>query len=66
MQSAIEESLRATAVETKSTATVSKEDTSKKSTVSSKFGTIGSLQKDEENSDEEGNGLVLVINRKYR
>jgi hypothetical protein len=66
MQSAIEESLRATAVETKSTATVSKEDTSKKSTVSSKFGTIGSLQKDEENSDEEGNALVLVINRKYR
>jgi hypothetical protein len=52
MQSAIEESLRATATETKPTAAVSKGDSTKKST--SKFGTIGVLQKDEDSSDEEG------------
>jgi len=52
MQSAIEESLRATATETKPTAAVSKGDNTKKST--SKFGTIGILQKDEDSSDEEG------------
>ncbi len=50
MQSAIEESLRASATETKSTATAS----SKQSAVSSKFGTLGSLQKDEDSSEEEG------------
>jgi hypothetical protein len=54
MQSAIEESLRAGATDTKSAATVSKEGTSKKPTVTSKFGTIGDLQKEEVNSDEEG------------
>jgi hypothetical protein len=52
MQSAIEESLRAGAAETKATA--SKGDTNKKSTVPSKFGTIGSLQKEEDSSEEEG------------
>ena len=56
MQSAIEESLRASATESKSSATVSKGDTSKKPAASSKFGTIGGLQKEEEggSSDEEG------------
>jgi hypothetical protein len=52
MQTAIEDSLRASAAEAK--ATVSKEDTSKKSTVPSKFGTIGGLHKDEDSSEEEG------------
>ena len=50
MQSAIEESLRASA----SAVTVSKGDTNKKPTASSKFGTIGGLQNDENSSDEEG------------
>jgi len=54
MQSAIEESLRASATETKPTVTVSKADTSKTSAASSKFGTLGALQKDEHSSDEEG------------
>ncbi len=54
MQNAIEESLRATAAAGKSTATGSKEDTTKKPTASSKFGTIGGLQKDDESSEEEG------------
>lgn len=54
MQSAIEESLRASAAETKSTGAVSKEDKSKKPVVPSKFGTIGGLQKDEDSSEEEG------------
>jgi len=54
MQTAIEDSLRASAAEAKATATVSKGDTNKKSTVPSKFGTIGSLQKDEDSSEEEG------------
>lgn len=58
MQSAIEESLRNTAAEAKSTGAVSKGDANKKQTVPSKFGTIGGLQKDEESSDEEG----LLIN----
>jgi hypothetical protein len=52
MQSAIEESLRVTAAATKSTG--SKEDTDKKSTVASKFGTISSLQKQDDSSEEEG------------
>jgi hypothetical protein len=57
MQSAIEESLRASGTDTKSAApaaVVSKGDTSKKPAVPSKFGTIGALQKEENSSDEEG------------
>lgn len=52
LQNAIEESLRSTA----SAAAVSKKETEKKPVTSSKFGTIGNLQKDEEqdSSDEEG------------
>ena len=50
MQSAIEESLRANESAEKSTG-----DTSKKpAALPSRFGTIGSLQDEEEDSDEEG------------
>ncbi|CAF3343861.1 unnamed protein product [Rotaria sp. Silwood1] len=53
IQNAIDESLRASA--TKSTSAVSKDDKSKSSSASSsKFGTIGSLHKEGESSDEEG------------
>ncbi|CAF4312044.1 unnamed protein product [Rotaria sp. Silwood2] len=56
MQTAIDESLRASAAATKSTSAVSKEDKNKNSSASSssKFGTIGSLHKEEESSEEEG------------
>jgi hypothetical protein len=54
MQSAIEESLRAHAVEAKPVGATSKGDTAKKSAAPSKFGTIGGLQNDEDSSEEEG------------
>lgn len=55
MQTAIEESIRASGAESKSTGATSKGNTSKTPVAPSKFGTIGALQKDEqEDSDEEG------------
>ena len=54
MQTAIEESIRASGTEPKSTGAVSKEDASKKPAAPSRFGTIGGLQKEENSSDEEG------------
>lgn len=54
MQTAIEESIRASETGSKSTGAVSKEGASKKPAVPSKFGTIGGLQKEENSSDEEG------------
>ncbi|CAF4344183.1 unnamed protein product, partial [Rotaria socialis] len=52
MQTAIDESLRISGAATKSTAAGSKVD--KNPSASSKFGTIGGLQKEENSSDEEG------------
>ena len=52
MQAAIDESLRISAAAAKSATTASKGD--KNPSVSSKFGTIGGLQKEENSSDEEG------------
>ncbi|UJR33483.1 hypothetical protein I4U23_020928 [Adineta vaga] len=55
MQSAIEESLRAHPGAGKSAGAVPKDDSSKKPTAPpSKFGTIGGLHNEEEDSDEEG------------
>ncbi|CAF0758751.1 unnamed protein product [Rotaria sordida] len=56
MQTAIDESLRASAAATKSISTGSKDDKNKNTSgsSSSKFGTIGSLHKEEDSSDEEG------------
>jgi len=54
MQSAIEESLRANPAAAKFPVTESQDNKSKKSAVTSKFGTIGGLQKDNDSSEEEG------------
>ena len=62
MQSAIEESLRANAAAKKSP--VSKKDTKKNPSTSTKFGTIGGLRDDEESSDEEGKWLMSSTDRK--
>jgi hypothetical protein len=54
MQSAIEESLRGFPSAGKSTGAEPKSDKTKKPAGSSKFGTISSLQNDDNSSEEEG------------